>query len=327
MTKRKLIMLLSAGGAAFLVVVAVVFGFLEDNAAQKQGQMVFAETFDKGTQIDTVKITTAQGIITLNQKDSFWFVKERGNYYADFATLQKLLMSLNQSVYAVQLPLTDEILKQGYLFLPQEDDAHAGMLIQTYIGENLVDEMIVGTADKSGNYFFARHPNENAVWLIDGDFKLPIISEQWILRPILSIPENSIEQITIDGKTIAREKGLERFEDSRGMKVDAQALMTVLKGLFADDALNKESFEKTKTDGKTKHQIEITTFFGLKFDCTVYETPSEMWIKINLTTTPLPKSVVSDYIKETRFLYDEWYFSVSPSQQKILRYFISNHNG
>ena len=111
------------------------------------------------------------------------------------------------------------------------------------------------------------------------------------------------------------------------MKVDAQALMTVLKGLFADDALNKESFEKTKTDGKTKHQIEITTFFGLKFDCTVYETPSEMWIKINLTPTPLPKSVVSDYIKETRFLYDEWYFSVSPSQQKILRYFISNHNG
>lgn len=320
MTKGKLFFILGAAGLAFLIVFAGVFSFLSDNASQKQGQLVFAETFDRGAQVDKIKITAAEGTITLVQKNSYWFVVEKGLYYADFATLQKLLTSLNQSVYAVKFPLTESILEEGFLLEPESGEQKSGLLIQTYIGDEMLDEMIVGKADKSGNYYFARNPKEQDVWLIDGDFALPVLADQWLLRPILAIPEKTIESISIDGKTASREKDVLRFETSDGAKASVFPLVEVFKKLIINNALTADVFETQKNKNFDTRSLEITTFFGLKFDCVLYVSDNEMWIKINLTTTPLPKSSVNDYIKETRFLYDGWYFSISPEQQRILRH-------
>ena len=135
MTKRKLFFVLGAALLMLAIILGSVLDLLGKNAAQKQGQMVFAETFDKGVLVDKIKITTAEDTITLVQKNSYWFVEEKGLYYADFATLQKLLISLNESVYAVKLPLTDEVLKEGFLLEPKQGENNSGLLIQTYIGE------------------------------------------------------------------------------------------------------------------------------------------------------------------------------------------------
>ena len=320
MTKRKLFFVLGAALLMLAIILGSVLALLGKNAAQKQGQMVFAETFDKGVLVDKIKITTAEDTITLVQKNSYWFVEEKGLYYADFATLQKLLISLNESVYAVKLPLTDEVLKEGFLLEPKQGENNSGLLIQTYIGEEMLDEMIVGKADAGGNYFFARTPDENAVWLIDGDFRLPVLSEQWLLRPILASPEDTVESVSFNGKSASREEGVLRFETPDGSKANVFPLLDVLKRLTINNAMKKEVFEAEKMNNLSAQPLEIVTFFGLKFDCVLYTSDTEMWIKINLATTPLPKASVNNYIKETRFLYDDWYFSISPTQQRILRH-------
>ena len=65
--------------------------------------------------------------------------------------------------------------------------------------------------------------------------------------------------------------------------------------------------------------MEIITFQGLVFYLDFYNNEhNEEWLHITLSTTPLPMSIVNDYIKDNKFLYEGWYFRLSPETSKIL---------
>ncbi len=312
---------------AFLVVVAIVLVWggiyfsIGQNDAKMQGKLVFAQTFNQGEKIDHIVITTSDDVIDLRQEKSFWYVVNKGNYFADFSIVHQFLSAINQSVYIVKLPYSKKTAEENYLLNPLKTKNDSGMLIQTFIGENMLDEIIIGLPDKDETYFFARKPDAKDIWLIDGDFNLPIMAKYWLLRPVFSMPANQVESITIGESYAQREDKSSYFKNNLEQNINVEALLNVLNGIVAVDAKKKQDFEDEGFDKLQSKVIDVITVYGLEAVCNLYYDDKNVWLNINLTTTPLPMSAVNDYIRDNRFLYDGWYFEISPEQGHVLRDF------
>lgn len=323
MNKRNLAIVASLAVLALLIAVGIFLFNSNRQEAESQGKLVFAKTFDLGEKVDRVVIATADDVIELQQKNSYWLIESKGKYYADFRLVHRFLSSINQSIFSVRLPFDEQVVRDNYLYNPLDQKEDSGMLIRTYIGDKMLDEVIVGLPDESGRYFFAKRSNENSIWLIDGQFDLPIAAKYWLLRPVLSIRPEAIESITIGKTYVQRENRGSDFRNEDELSVNTAPLLDVLAGINIVDAMNEQQFDAA---GLLKPQpfkvIDVITFYGLEFICKLYEgADGQVWLNINLSTTPLPKSVVNDYIRDNSFLYDGWYFEVSPAQGHILRDF------
>ncbi len=321
MNRKNLISVIVLAVIALAAVWSGVYFSVWQNETKMQGKLVFAKTFDLGDKVDRIVITTSDDVIDLRQEKSFWLVENKGGYFADFSTIHRFLSSINESVYAVKLPYKKETLKENYLLNPKEDKNYGGMLIQTFAGNEMLDEMIVGLPVKDDKYFFARNLEKKEIWLIDGDFNLPIMAKYWLLRPVLSIPENQVEVLTIGETYAQRENKTPYFKNNLEQNVNVEALLNVLSGIVVVDARKKDDFEKEGLDKLQSKVIDVITVYGLEVICRLYYDDKNVWLNINLTTTPLPMSAVNDYIRDNRFLYDGWYFEISPGQGHILRDF------
>lgn len=313
--------------AAWLAVVAVVIaaGVVRlctwQNEVKLQGKLVFAKTYDLGDKIDRIVITSAEEVTELVQKNSFWLVKGKGGYFADFGLMHQLLSAINQSIYVVELPYDEKLLQEHYLLDPKNKTKDSGILIQTFINNEMIDEMIVGLPDENKSYFFAKRPENNEIWLIDGNFDLPIMSRYWLFNPVVSVPKDEVEKVTIDSDYAQRAEKTGYFENNLGRYVNLETLLNVLSAVTIVDAKDEQEFRKEELDQLESKVVDIVTFYGLEFVCKIYYDQENVWLNINLTTTPLPMSAVNDYIRDNRFLYDGWYFKISPRQGHILRDF------
>ncbi len=321
MNKKYLFRLVAAVAVVFVVTVVTTISVIMMKSNNLQGKLVFASTYDNGENVDKIVIITAEDVIELNQNDSFWTVKNKDGYFADFTYIHKLLTSINTSVYSIKLPFDDDLVKEKYLVNPEVEKENSGMLIKTYVGDELLDELLVGLSDDEKRYFYARTMQDD-IWLIDGQFDLPITSEGWLLKPILSISKGSVESINIGENYIRRSVKNGDFFDEKGVKVSTLMLENLLSGINAFSAMKEENFKKQNLTIKKEKIIEVETFYGLKFILNFYVDENNIgWINIKLSKTPLPIALVNDYIRDNSFLYDGWFFALYPTHTRILENF------
>ena len=304
----------------FLVVAVVVYIIEVEGKDELQGRLVFADTYDVGEKIDKIVIKTTEDEVVLVQKNSYWLLDKMGGYFADFKQVYNFLTSINQSVYSVKLPYNEENVKSNYLLSPLEDKENSGMLITTYVGDNVIDKVIVGLSN-GDNYFWARRPNVEEVWLVNGNFNLPIYQYHWLLNPVLSIVDEVIEEINVGDNKISRKDGKDVFTDKDGNHVNTKVLLDIISDVKAINVLTEDEFKKVYTDSVKVKYIDFVTFFGLKIVCNIYYDEKNTWLNVYLTTTPLPKTSVNDYIKDNNFLYKGWYFKLKPEQGSVLQNF------
>lgn len=323
MLKRKRYwVLLAAAATALLAVWGGISLQAYRNNAKLQGRLVFAKTFDLGHKLNRITVTAAEGVTELKQENSYWRVENKGNYYADFALLHRFLSSVNKSAYMIRLPYDENLAKDKYLLNPEKEKEDSGLLIRTYVDDTLLDEVIIGLSDDGGRYFFARDMRTDEIWLINGEFNLPVMPEYWLLRPVLAISQRVVESLTVDGETVQREIEGGLFFDEKKRVVSAAPLLDVLGNITIVDAMPAEQFKQSGLDKLPARVIKAVTFYGLEFICTVYAgADAKVWLNVKLSTTPLPMAAVNDYIRDNRLLYDGWYFEISPEQRHILRDF------
>lgn len=284
--------------------------------AQSQGTLVFAESYKNGGELDRIVIENPGEKITLELRDNLWRVKEAGGYYANTYLLNALLSDFNSSAFYSKRDSTKQALKDFMLEQPQ-----SGTRISTYKGSQKYDSVIIGKAAENRLYHFARINNEE-IWLISGRFELPEDAASWILQPVLELPPSLIETIRFyqNGKVISvgRQEPDQNFSDDSGRNIQARSLTNLLSHFTVEDVSDDSSF--SKENAVLSHRMEIITFQGLAFYFDFYENAghNQTWVQITLSTTPLPMSVVNDYIRDNRFLYDGWYFKISPSSKEIL---------
>lgn len=323
MIKNNYIVKFFIASVAFLtLVVGIVYLYVWNNDSKLQGKLVFSETYNNGNLIDKIVLQSSDETVVLLQNDSYWLIENKNNYYADFVLVNMLLNSLNKSIYSTKFPYDKNVVAEKLLNNPEKISEDSGLLIKTYIKDKLIDEIVVGLPDESQNYYFARNLKDDNIWLISERFNFPIYSRDWIVKPIIDIPEKLIETIQIDDKSVGRFDEFTPFHNEKNEVVNIKFFIDELTKLFAVDAIPASEFEKNITDDVKIKKITINTFMGLVVELNLYYSDvNKVWGKIKLSTTSLPIYVVNDYINDNKFLYEGWYFEISPNQGHILRDF------
>ncbi len=301
------------------IALLLVYGMLWYNGSKLQGKLVFANSYNNGEKVDKINIITAEDKVKLELEDNYWLVKGKGKYYADFSMVHNFLTSINNSSYLMKVPFNKELLDNKYLNNPNEQKENSGMLVQIFADNVLLDEIIIGLPDEDKKYYFARNIDDGSIWMIDGNFKLPIMEKDWLLHPVFSVSQKSLESVEIKNVVVQREDEYKDFLDEKGYKVNVNPIIDILSFVEIQDAVKADKADFENFDIK---EIYATTFYGLKVNLTLYyNDKNDIWFSIKLLTTPLPMKIVNDYIKDNSFLYDDWYFKASSEQGHVLRDF------
>ncbi len=276
---------------------------------QSIGKLVFADTYAQGTRFNRIEITTPQDKITLEQQGEYWVIKEYDNYFADINILNQLLIDFNRSTYYSELPFSAQNLSDAGL----DKD---GTLIQTFVDDRLLDSVVVGAKAGDGRYRFVRPQGRDEIWLADGDYILPAERYSWIMQPIQELPPDMVESIEENGVTVRRDNPKLPFFQADGRPAPVRPLLDMASYIIAEDVIAAQFF--IADDYPQYRYLKFTTFQGLEAEYELYGNDSDVWLKINLSATPLPKQEVNAYIKDNRIFYDNWYFKMPDTQGKML---------
>ena len=155
--------------------------------------------------------------------------------------------------------------------------------------------------------------------MVGGEYDIPMDAKSWLPHPILDIPTSAIEMLGIDGVLISRQMAMEDFRDRLGLSVNVDWLLQTLSALEITDVADKEDFYTQNPDAEMVKIYDISTFYGLRFEIELYQTKqNQIWANIKISNDTIALTAVNDYIKDNNFLYQDWYFQISPLQKDFL---------
>lgn len=300
--KSGLILLLAS--AAFAII--VIFGFTNQTNRKFVGNLVFEKSSAAFSDIGEIIIRTAADTVTLSVEDNLWRIKEADNYYANYGFIKELFDEINNSsFYRKQSNITENKLSKY-------DLNENGLSIRIFDKSGqLLNTIIVGKKTGNGLYRFAKLPDSPDVYLITGKYSFPQKLFSWIEQPLLEIAENEVAAISINNDTFERSETITPFKQSgteKTVRVDG-----LLKWFNYLPALNVASVQNFDTQSYPEQKtLKITSFAGLVVNLNLYGNGKDYWINISLSSTTLPTTKISDYIKNNSFLYDGWYFKINP---------------
>lgn len=275
---------------------------------QSQGQLVFAKTYTQGVNLNKIIISSDEGDVTLLHEDNYWVVKEADYYYANIELINILIQDFNNSTYYSRQQNTEQNLK--------DTGINNGIRIRTYANNEQLDDITIGKEAQNPNYHFVKDNSQKNIWLADGKYELPKEFYSWIMQPISDIPPEIIEKINVNNNIISRDNPHMPFITADKKIVQAGVLLDNATYIIALNVLSAQNFAPELYS--EQESIYFTTFPGLVVGYHIYSDGKEYWLNMSLTTTPLPKQYVSDYIKENKIFYDGWYFKIPANQGKIL---------
>lgn len=275
---------------------------------QSQGQLVFAKTYTQGVNLNKIIISSDEGDVTLLHEDNYWVVKEADYYYANIELINILIQDFNNSTYYSRQQNTEQNLK--------DTGINNGIRIRTYANNEQLDDITIGKEAQNPNYHFVKDNSQKNIWLADGKYELPKEFYSWIMQPISDIPPEIIEKINVNNNIISRDNPRMPFITADKKIVQAGVLLDNATYIIALNVLSAQNFAPELYS--EQESIYFTTFPGLVVGYHIYSDGKEYWLNMSLTTTPLPKQYVSDYIKENKIFYDGWYFKIPANQGKIL---------
>jgi len=314
---------MAAVSSIVLVLTVVWIRFVADVSGQNMlGSLVFANAYDKGTEVNKIMIISAEDEVELVQKNSFWHVANQAGYFADFGLIYKFISVLNNSSYVAGFEVSNELFDEKFLHNPAEGKANSGMLIRVFASDVLTDEIVVGLSDETGKYYFARQPESDKIWLVDGDYNIPLRSKDWLFVPMADLDYSMIETVVVDKMSVSRNNREENFYGEHNNVVNVRPLIKGFGGRLAEKVITTSEFMSLQSKIVQQKTIELITFQGMKFVCNFYWLDDgKAYLRIKLSTTPLPMLAVRDYIKDNNMMFDNWYFLLLPEKSHIFKKF------
>ena len=147
----------------------------------------------------------------------------------------------------------------------------------------------------------------------------PETLSSWLQQPLVSIEERNIQQFSLNQIQYSRKDKSQAFTTSSPNKLSAVKITQILqkfKYLSYEEVVSAQNFDDTLYPHRA--EIVLTDFSGLVRHLEILTDNSTYWLKQTFSTTPLPTRETNDYIKNNSFLYDGWYFKVSPQEGKRL---------
>ena len=275
--------------------------FFEQKGNDVKGALVFAESYNAGTKVDRIEVGNQQNKITLVLENGGWRVAEADYYYAHPGFVAALLEDLNQA----------------RLYRPQEKEPQpekGWTSIKVFAGNKLLNSVEVGDKTPNQRYNYLKRDAQGG-WLVEGKFQLPRRLYSWMQQPLTAFPPSLFEAVEIvengESRQAKRESELQEFLDAEGRHLKMTNLLQVFEFLNARGAQAAQNFDDSVHQKLRK--IVLTTFSGMVITADLYQDAEKnYWLKLSFSTTHLPTVYVNDYIKENSYLYEGWYFKISP---------------
>lgn len=307
-----------------LAIISVVFAILviknqqtADIGQSKIGNLLFENTVKEGLAVDKIIIKTPKLQVTLLRDGRFWQVKEADNYYASLLAVNTFFKTLNEA--KIQAVIQSKSTIDRLLAAPTKKDiSHAGTLIQTFKGNIKIDEIIIGRRQNS--FYNARYVDSQQPLLVSGDFNIPEKLYHWLQQPLMMLQPKSVETIITQSETgqqlAFRPEMSAPFFNVRQQPTNIDTLLE--KFAYLSFTAVKTAENTPLKDMNPNKTIVIFLESGLIYGVEIYENEGAYWIKINLSTNTLPTKHASDYIKDSSFLYQGWFFKINPEIGKQL---------
>lgn len=287
-----------------------------------RGDLLFQTTVNASLDVGKIAITTPEYKVTLVQNGDFWRVAENHDYYANLVLVNDLLIFLNEARIFNTFGNLPEQIKDNGLENPAEPDTdkeYAGVLIETFNNKNQkLDSIIIG--ERQGEYLKARQSGDSLIWLVNRKFDMPARQYSWLLEPLIDINTARVAKIRIDsanGSRIAvKADNSPYFYDTKGLPVEVLPLLGQFVYLIFSDVVDETSFKPAAA--KEGNTFCITMDNGLIYNLKLFEKEQNYYIALSLSSTPLPTTVASDYIKDNAFLYSNWYFQIQAQKGRLL---------
>ena len=317
--------------AAVLAVITVLtatgslFWVYQNSRSELTGSLVFAETDNQIGRISAINIRTPQDNISLVLDNEFWRVKEADYYYASFDVMRSLFENIKTSRFLRRQSINEIDYKKYELNNPYQETTDVGTSISIINSEGQeLNHLIIGRRDADNLFRFARIPGRTqTAYLISGQYSLPASLSAWTQQPLLNLEAKNIRSLEVNGQNIKRSdpaKPFLVFHNNKPLKlIRTEKLFKHLAYLSYDQVISAQNFDETRFP--SVKNLKITTFDGMIADIDLFSDNKTYWIRLSLSTTVLPTTATSDYIKNNAFLYGGWFFQLPSDTGKDLSQF------
>lgn len=307
---------LLAGISALCAISALIFVRHTDSALENGNLYIAEEVF---TDIAEIQISTPSGQVTLLPEGHLWQVKKADYYYADFNLMHNLLTSLKTARIANKQNTTPDLITELNLQTSGDQKTLASSLSIKDAQGRVVEHILLGasTPDKEGT--FAMRPTDTSIYTLNQYINFPKQLFSWVQQPITSIEENNIQQLKLNNKQYRRKDKGYPFQTQQGKDLapsDFAQILQIFQYLPFEKVISAQNFDDTLYPNRA--YISLTEFDGLVRNIEILTDNNVYWLKQTFSTTPLPTRQTNDYIKNNSFLYDGWYFQISPIEGKRL---------
>lgn len=297
--------------ACVLAVWACCLLYIENEQRLKSihGNLLFSSA-EKIENVKKIKIQSTGNQVTIYQDENMWKVVEADNYYADLNLVRLFLERISMARKGNEIPA-------------EEQKDSEWITISLYDASNQkLDDVQLSNPYHTGAHN-TRSEDGKKIYATNWAVNIPDMKMSWTNHPLIRFDSIEIKSIENKGKKITRDyKGMPFFyakDKSRYNSEKHTKVFDVLTGLWYDDVLSSQEFDEKKYP--QQQQLKVTSFDGLETEITLYTDSKEYWAKINISTNKLPTQEVKNYVANNSFLYEDWWFKLTPEEGKALLLF------
>ncbi len=307
-------------GLSLLLLTGIIAFHLHYLSRSIGGNKLFAGIEISG--VNQIVLQNTHRTITLQKDEDLWRVREADNYYADFSLIRSLFASIENLRLKQKYEVTPENLDNFKLHNPEDklnmSDTGTELSLFDASGKK-IRQIIIGIRDSMDNQI-VRLSDKGDIFAVDGVFTLPKELFSWTKQPLVHYNGLEISAFEYNGERIERYRDGGQFMNLKFnrpyLRMELVRILDILTDLKYDKVLSSQEFD----DMRYRHEktLSVTSFDGLVTDLKLLTDFEEYWVQIRLSTTTLPSVKVNDYIKNNSFLYEDWWFRLSPDTGRTL---------
>ena len=307
---------LLAGISTLCAVAALIFVSRNDHTPENGNLYIQEEVF---ANIGEIQITSPTTQVTFSPEEHFWRLKEADYYYADFNLMHNLLNALKTArIINKQIASPELIEKLNLQFFDQKQGEATSLSIKDSEGR-IVEHILFGASTPDKEATFVMRPQDKSIYTINQYINFPKQRISWVQQPITAIEESNIQQIKLNNNDYKRPDKGYPFQKRAGKNltpIEIAQILQIFQYLPYEKVISAQNFDDTLYPNRA--YISLTEFDGLIRSVEILTDNDVYWVKQTFSTTPLPTRQTNDYIKNNSFLYDGWYFQISPIEGKRL---------
>lgn len=283
----------------FIFSLLVSFGALWKFKLTSDGdgiQHTFISSQSNIEEISSISLKLPENTLVFDKEDNVWRVRNADSYPANYKLMNEFFTFIQSSAIYRQVDL---------------DDAAAQKIFSQPVQITLTDrhgeelrEVILGAKTPNRQMSYAQIKGQEGYYLVENNIVFPDYLALWLQQPLLSLSKPQIMSISINGHKTSRQSSSQEFKTTK-----LNSLIKSLEFVGFIDVLSAQNFDESAF--ATPHNITVTEFSGLIISLNIYKKGEEYWIKQKLSSAKLSQNNVEQYIKDSEFLYDYWYFRVS----------------